>query len=66
MTLHQGTIRELADLPNIIPKETNEERVARLALQKIGSTEGIHSRVLAAQKAHSKIQRRIANKRNKS
>ena len=66
MTLHRGTIKALSDLPNIIPNETDEERVARLALQKIGSTEGIHSRVLVAQKASSKIQRRVADKRNKS
>ena len=60
MTMHQRTIRELESLPNKIAVESSEERKARLAAQHIGSCDGTHPKVLAAQEVDSKIRRRIA------
>ncbi len=51
--------------PNLIPTETTKARVKRLAEQKIGSSEGTHPRVLAAQKARAKQKKQI-DKRSKS
>lgn len=60
MRLDQGPIPALENTPSKAQAEDSSTRIARLATQVIGSCEGIHPKVLAAQEAHGKMKRRVA------